>query len=171
MALFFPRSFSGFFERLGSRRAFVAWLAHFLFRARCDTFAFSCDVCIESRFGSHDQHFHRLSDALARSASPLACLTTPSMRAQKLALRPSSALVFGLGAGAFKLEPVAALYFSRPLAVKPAPLDTGSFSPRPTLKDTFFFMRPSIQLLRLFGQSIPCVWAQCTPDAPQETQM
>jgi len=37
--------------------------------------------------------------------------------------------------GAFSFEPVALLYFARPLAVKPPPLDTGSFSPRPTDND------------------------------------
>ena len=43
------------------------------------------------------------------------------------------------GAGALRLLPVSRLYFSRPLAVSPAPLDTGSFSPRPTDSDTPFF--------------------------------
>jgi len=45
---------------------------------------------------------------------------------------PASAFVFGLGAGAFKLDPVARLYFARPFAVNPAPLDTDCFSPLPT---------------------------------------
>jgi hypothetical protein len=39
----------------------------------------------------------------------------------------------------------------RPLAVKPAPLDTGSFSPRPTLNDTLFFvaiMTPSKKMIQ-----------------------
>jgi hypothetical protein len=43
-----------------------------------------------------------------------------------------------LGCGAFRFEPVAALYLARPLAVKPAPLETGSFSPRPTAREGFF---------------------------------
>ena len=60
------------------------------------------------------------------------------MRAQNDALRPASALVFGLGAGAFKFEPVSALYLARPLAVNPAPWEAGNFSPRPTDNDTEF---------------------------------
>jgi len=59
------------------------------------------------------------------------------MRAQKLFLRAASFSVFGLGAGGLSLEPVAALYLARPFAVSPAPLDIGSFSPRPTDRDTF----------------------------------
>ena len=39
--------------------------------------------------------------------------------------------------GAFSFDPVALLYFARPLAVNPPPLDTGSFSPRPTDNDGF----------------------------------
>jgi len=62
------------------------------------------------------------------------------MRAQKEALRPLSAFDVGLGAGAFSFEPVAALYLARPLAVSPAPLDTGNFSPLPTDNDTDFFL-------------------------------
>ena len=34
--------------------------------------------------------------------------------------------------GAFRLLPVARLYFSRPFAVRPAPWSVGRFSPRPT---------------------------------------
>ena len=86
------------------------------------------------------QHFHRFNDALARSAPPFAFLTTPSIRAQKLAFRPLSAAVLGLGAGAFKWLPVAALYFARPFSVSPAPSLTESFSPRPTAKETPFFI-------------------------------
>jgi hypothetical protein len=37
------------------------------------------------------------------------------------------------------LLPVAALYFARPLAVSPAPFETGSFSPRPTERLGDFF--------------------------------
>ena len=57
----------------------------------------------------------------------------PSMRAQKdfLRLPPS-------GCGAFKLLPVAALYFARPFAVRPAPFETGNFSPRPTAREGVF---------------------------------
>lgn len=49
--------------------------------------------------------------------------------------------------GAFKLLPVAALCLALPFAVSPAPLETGSFSPRPTdrlgdfLDADFFAMR------------------------------
>jgi hypothetical protein len=65
--------------------------------------------------------------------------TTPFILAQKDAFRPLSAAVFGFGAGAFKLDPVSRLYFARPLAVNPAPFDTGNFSPRPTANETPFF--------------------------------
>jgi len=71
------------------------------------------------------------------------------MRAQNDALRPASAFVFGLGAGAFNLLPVAALYFALPAAVRPAPLDTGSFSPRPTDKDTDFFLAANYDPIQL----------------------
>ena len=56
----------------------------------------------------------------------------PVILAQNDLRRPASFFVLGLGAGAFKLEPVALLYLARPLAVRPAPFDTGSFSPRHT---------------------------------------
>jgi hypothetical protein len=95
-------------------------------------------VCFALKTGFH-QHFHRLREALARSAGPDAFATTPDILAQKDALRPASALVFGFGAGAFKFDPVSRLYFSRPLAVSPAPCFAGNFSPRPTDKDTLFF--------------------------------
>lgn len=74
------------------------------------------------------QQPHRFRAARPRSPSH------PLERAQKLALRALSASVLGFGAGGLRLDPVAALYFARPLAVSPAPLDTGSFSPRPTLR-------------------------------------
>jgi len=82
------------------------------------------DVGIKSGF---HQQFQFFKDALARSAGPLACLTTPSIRAQKEAFRPASFLVFGCGAGAFKLLPFLALYAARPLAVIPAPLSVGLY--------------------------------------------
>lgn len=132
------RSFSRFFERLGRWCAGCAWLTHLLFAARSYSSFLGINVSVESRF--HGQHFHRLREAFARSAGPLALATTPDIRAQKDALRPLSAAVLGLGAGGFKLLPVAALYRARPLAVRPAPLLTGSFSPRPTAKDTLFFI-------------------------------
>ncbi len=76
--------------------------------------------------------------ALARSAGPLALATTPAILAQNDFFLPASALVFGLGAGAFRLLPVARLYAARPFAVSPAPRETGSFSPSPTASDTDF---------------------------------
>lgn len=82
--------------------------------------------------------FHLRREALARVAGPLAFRTTPRILAQNEALRPLSAFVFGLGAGAFSLLPVALLYFALPLAVSPAPLLTGNFSPRPMDKLTPF---------------------------------
>jgi hypothetical protein len=57
------------------------------------------------------------------------------MRAQNDFLRAPPS-----GCGAFKLLPVAALYLARPLAVSPAPLDAGNFSPRPTARDGFFLV-------------------------------
>ena len=68
----------------------------------------------------------------------------PAMREQKDFFLPASALDLGLGAGAFKLEPVALLYLVLPFAVKPAPLDTGSFSPLPTASDGFFLVVISV---------------------------
>lgn len=62
----------------------------------------------------------------------------PLMRAQKDLLRAASFSVLGCGAGALRLLPVAALYLARPLAVRPAPLDTGSFSPLDTDRLTCF---------------------------------
>ena len=44
------------------------------------------------------------------------------------------------GWGAFKFDPVAALYFALPLAVSPAPLETGSFSPLPIASEGVFFL-------------------------------
>lgn len=76
-------------------------------------------------------------DAFARLPSP-AFFAIGAILAQKLALRPASSLVRGLGAGGLSLEPVARLYLARPLAVSPAPLLTGSFSPRPTARETLF---------------------------------
>lgn len=90
------------------------------------------------------EHFHRLSDARARFPF-LALRATAPILAQNDFLRAASFFVFGFGAGALSLLPVARLYLARPLAVKPAPLETGSFSPRPTAKLTDFFaiMHPS----------------------------
>ena len=75
------------------------------------------DICIQSVFHLHP---HRLRAAFPRS--PFQCFE----RAQNdLCLGPDFC-------GAFSFEPVALLYFARPLAVNPPPLDTDSFSPRPT---------------------------------------
>jgi len=116
------------------------------------------------------QHFHRLREAFARSAGPLAFLTTPDIRAQNDALRPFAAGVLGLGAGAFKLLPVAALYLARPLAVRPAPLLTGSFSPRPTDNDTLFFTIPSMSWLRWREMTLRAGWFPDTRGARRERQ-
>lgn len=66
-----------------------------------------------------------------RAALPLSPVH-PLERAQKLFFLPLAAFVFGFGAGALSFDPVARLYFARPLAVNPAPLEAGNFSPRPT---------------------------------------
>lgn len=58
--------------------------------------------------------------------------------AQKDFFLPASAFVLGFGAGAFSFDPVARLYFARPLAVSPAPDFVESFSPRLTDSDTDF---------------------------------
>ncbi len=73
--------------------------------------------------------------ARARSAF-LDFLTTPPMRAQKEAFLPFAAFVLGFGAGAFRFDPVARLCLALPLAVSPAPLLVGSFSPLPTDSST-----------------------------------
>jgi hypothetical protein len=83
------------------------------------------------------EHSHLRIDALARL--PLSDLfAIGSILLQKLFLRAFSFSVLGFGAGAFRLEPVAALYLALPLAVKPAPFDTGNFSPLPTARTGFF---------------------------------
>ena len=43
----------------------------------------------------------------------------PSIRAQNDAFRPASALVFGLGAGGFRVPPVSRLYDALPRAFNP----------------------------------------------------
>lgn len=85
--------------------------------------------------------FQRLRLAALRVGRPFSSFIGPGIpliRAQNDLRRAASAFVLGLGAGALRLLPVAALYFARPLAVSPAPFDTGSFSPRPTARDTPF---------------------------------
>lgn len=57
----------------------------------------------------------------------------PLMRAQNDFLRDPPS-----GCGALRLLPVAALYLALPFAVNPAPLEAGSFSPRPTESDGVF---------------------------------
>ena len=82
----------------------------------------------------HDGQSQRFSDAFALGASPFECSTTPLILAQNESLREPPC-----GCGAFKFDPVSRLYLARPFSVNPAPLDTGSFSPRPTARDGFFF--------------------------------
>ena len=96
------------------------------------------NVSVES--GLHLQ-FQRLSDAALRVGRPFSSFIGPGiplMRAQNDLRRAASFSVFGCGAGAFRLLPVAALYLARPLAVRPAPCDTGSFSPLDTDRLTCF---------------------------------
>ncbi len=103
-----------------------------------------CRPCFFAAKTRLHEHFHRLRLALARSPS-LALAATAPIRAQNDALRPASAFVLGLGAGGFRFDPVSRLYFSRPLAVSPAPLDAGSFSPRPTANETDFFLSATLR--------------------------
>jgi hypothetical protein len=96
------------------------------------------NVGVESGF--HLQ-FQRLSDAALRVGRPFSSFIGPGIpliRAQKDLLRAASFSVLGLGAGGFRLLPVAALYLARPLAVSPAPLETGNFSPLDTDRLTCF---------------------------------
>jgi len=96
------------------------------------------------------EQFHRFNEAALRVGLPFSSFIGPGIpfiRAQKEALRPLSAFVLGLGAGALSFDPVAALYLARPAAVRPAPLDTGSFSPLPTDNDTDFFFAMSTKSL------------------------
>jgi hypothetical protein len=84
------------------------------------------------------QHFHLAKLAALRVGLPFSSFIgplTPDILAQKdFFLDPPS------GCGAFKLDPVAALYFALPLAVSPAPLDTGSFSPLPIAREGAFLV-------------------------------
>jgi hypothetical protein len=129
-------SFGRLLERLGSRRALGAGLAHLFARPSGNALALGVNVSVQPWL-FHPQ-FHRFMLARARSAF-LDFATTPPIRAQNDFLRAASALVLGCGAGALRLLPVARLYLARPLAVNPAPLLTESFSPRPTANDTLFF--------------------------------
>ncbi len=56
------------------------------------------------------------------------------------------------GCGAFRLEPVARLYLALPLAVRPAPLLAGLFSPFLTDSDTF------LRFLLVATADIPFHW-------------
>jgi hypothetical protein len=84
------------------------------------------------------QHFHLAKLAALRVGLPFSSFIGPGIPlilAQKDFLRgPPS------GCGAFKFDPVAALYFALPLAVSPAPLETGSFSPLPIARLGVFFL-------------------------------
>ena len=75
----------------------------------------------------------------------------PDILAQKDLRRPASALVLGLGAGAFSFDPVALLYLALPLAVRPAPFDTDNFSPLLTARLGVFFFEVIFSLWRLRG--------------------
>lgn len=99
-------------------------------------------------------------EALALVAGPLALRTTPAIRAQKDLRLPSSFFVFGLGAGGFRLLPVSRLYLALPLAVRPAPLDTGNFSPRPTARLTPFLgkLRSFFKLRQAQAARVLEVW-------------
>ncbi len=97
------------------------------------------NVLVESVF--HLQ-FQRLRLAALRVGRPFSSFIgpgIPDILAQKDFLRPASAFVLGFGAGAFRFEPVSLLYLALPLAVNPAPFDTGSFSPLDTERFTCFF--------------------------------
>jgi hypothetical protein len=67
-----------------------------------------CPSLFAFKTGFGHPHFHLLMDALARLPSP-ALAAIGAILAQNDALRPLSASVRGLGAGAFSLEPVARL--------------------------------------------------------------
>jgi hypothetical protein len=75
------------------------------------------NVGIESSF-----HLHPHLRLAALPRSPFQCL---DLAQNDLCLGPDFC-------GAFKFEPVARLYFARPLAVKPPPEATDCFSPLPT---------------------------------------
>jgi hypothetical protein len=70
-------------------------------------------------------HFQARRDLLMREFGSLAVLELvsferiPFILAQKEALRPASFLVFGFGAGGFRLPPCALLYDALPLALSP----------------------------------------------------
>ena len=85
--------------------------------------------------------FHLFKLAALRVGRPFSSFIgpgIPDIRAQNDLRLAASFSVFGFGAGALRFDPVAALILARPLAVKPAPLDTGSFSPRPTAREGVF---------------------------------
>ena len=110
------------------------------FRTRSASFFSRIDVSIQAHFAFLKLQRHRFSAAPFLVNLPFSSLIgplTPDIRAQKLFLRPAR-LPFGFFSvtGAFSFEPVARLYFARPLAVNPAPRLAGNFSPRPTDKLT-----------------------------------
>jgi hypothetical protein len=95
------------------------------------------------------QQFH-----LFLAANPLGPCHFRLLR-QKLSLRDLSFGVLGCGAGARRWDPVAMLYFFRPLAVRPPPCLTDNFSPFLTDRDTLVrdlrvlvaFIAPSCSVL------------------------
>lgn len=70
---------------------------------------------------------HRLHPHLRLAAFPLSPFQLLDRAQKDLCLGFLGSLV-----GAFRLLPVARFVFARPLAVNPAPLEAGNFSPRPT---------------------------------------
>mgnify|MGYP003339982600 FL=1 len=87
---------------------------------------------------SYHLHPHRLSEAAFLVGLPFSSFIgpgIPDIRAQNDLLRGPPC-----GCGAFKFDPVSLLYLALPLAVRPAPFDTGSFSPRPTDNEGPFFL-------------------------------
>ncbi len=151
-------------ERRGSGGSLRSRLAHAFLAAGCDALAFGVDVGVESLF--HRQ-FQRLRLAAFRVGLPLASFMGPGIPlilAQKDFFRAASALVLGFGAGALRLLPVSRLYLALPLAVRPAPLDTGSFSPRPTDRDVDLrgiFRQVSLKLLDLATSMVTVAICPC----------
>jgi hypothetical protein len=101
--LLLPRSFIAF-GATSFTPAMIAVRSLFMLKKQIKRFGL---FTTKARFHGH---FQRRKLALARSAF-FDLATTPPMRAQKLALRPLSASLLGLGAGGLSLLPVAALYF------------------------------------------------------------
>ena len=123
---------------------------------------FFLTFCTRQRI--HYLQFHRLRLAAFLVGRPFSSFIGPGMPlilAQNDLRLAASFSVLGLGAGAFRLDPVARLYLARPLAVKPAPSLTGSFSPRPTARDGFLaitFSSPLLSCPRDSGRGVLPSW-------------